>query len=143
MELNKVVVRFRNGKIMKGKTHDFLPNNAHFNIETLEGEIKVIDIEKLKAIFFVKDCDGNGQHRDDYGCILPGAGIRVRVTFFDDEVVIGYSLGYFANPHGFFMRPADAQGNNNLVFVIRSSIKAVEIIESSFHHPSRASGLTY
>jgi hypothetical protein len=31
METNKVVVRFKDGSIMKGKTNDFFPNKTSFN----------------------------------------------------------------------------------------------------------------
>ena len=59
METNKVVARFKDGSLMKGKTNDFFPNKTSFHLETLSGETKTIDVELLKAFFLVKNFDGN------------------------------------------------------------------------------------
>ena len=55
MGKNKVVVRFKNGSILKGNTSDFLPNKSQFHLETENGDIQTVDVDKLKAIFFVRD----------------------------------------------------------------------------------------
>ncbi len=55
MKPNKVVVRFKDGTIMKGNTSDFFPNKASFHLSYPEGKIEEIDVKELKAVFFVKD----------------------------------------------------------------------------------------
>ena len=59
MQANKVVARFKDGSILKGKTSDFFPNKETCHLETLNGEIKEITMEQLKAFFFVKDFEGD------------------------------------------------------------------------------------
>ena len=55
MAPNKVVVKFKDSTVVKGKTSDFFPNKAQFHLEEINGEISEISIEDLKAVFFVKD----------------------------------------------------------------------------------------
>ena len=59
MEPNKVVVKFKDNTVAKGKTSDFFPNKTQFHLEEMNGEIADISIEDLKAVFFVKDFKGN------------------------------------------------------------------------------------
>jgi hypothetical protein len=66
MVQNKVVVKFKDDSMLKGKTSDFFPNKTQFHLEQLNGEIMEISIEDLKAVFFVKDFDGNKTHQDNY-----------------------------------------------------------------------------
>ena len=56
--INKVVVHFQNGTIMKGTTGDFFPNKTQFHLTDVEGKTEAIDVNQLKAIFFVKDLRG-------------------------------------------------------------------------------------
>ena len=54
MQANKVVARFKDGSIVKGKTSDFFPNKETCHLETSSGEIKKIDMDcwwlRLSAI---------------------------------------------------------------------------------------------
>ncbi len=131
MILNKVVARFRDGRLIKGKTPDFAPKNKYFHLETPDGQTTTVRMDQLKAVFFVKDCEGNKNHQADYNNVVPGGGMKIKVTFFDGEIVVGYSLSYFSNPYGFFMTPSDLKGNNERVFVVKSAVDTVEIIENS------------
>ena len=74
MERNKIVVRFSDGRTLKGHANDFLPNTAEFHLETLEDEIPLINVADLKAVFFVKDHDGNADRQDSYDKVVAGAG---------------------------------------------------------------------
>jgi hypothetical protein len=131
MILNKVVARFRDGRLLKGKTPDFVPKNKYFHLETPDGHTTTVHMNQLKAVFFVKDSKGNKNHQADYDNVVPGGGMKIKVTFFDGEIVIGYSLSYFSNPYGFFMTPSDLKGNNERIFVVKSAVDNVEIIENS------------
>lgn len=125
MTPNKVVIRFINGKILKGQTSDFFPNKRFFHIQQLNGEIVDIDLEQLKAIFFVKDFEGNKNHLKHYNDLMSGAGRMIQVTFFDGECISGYTQGYSPDHQGFFVIPADLKGNNERIFVIISSTAKV------------------
>lgn len=125
---NKIVAHYKNHEVVKGISNNFFPNKIFFNIEAPTGESSRIDIEHLKAVFFTKDFDGNKDHQYDYKDEIPGAGRKMRVEFFDGEVIIGYSLGYSADRQGFFLTPADVNGNNERVFVVNSSTKKTEFV---------------
>lgn len=128
MGTNKVVVRFKDGSIMKGKTSDFFPNKTSFHLETLNGETKTIDMEQLKALFLVKDFEGNQNHDEDYKDEISGTGRKIMVTFSDGESIIGYTLGYSPDRQGFFMTPADVKSNNQRIFVVKSASEKIEFI---------------
>ncbi len=128
MVQNKVVVQFKDGKIMKGNTSDFFPNKTQFHLTTLSGEIENIDIEQLKAVFFVKDSEGNESRSDKYDDEMPAGGRKIQVEFSDSEVVIGYTLAYSPDRDGFFMVPADLKGNNERIFVVKSATKNVNFL---------------
>jgi hypothetical protein len=74
MEVNKVVVRFKKGTLMKGKITNFFPDKPKFHLELLSGELAEIDVEQLKAIFFVKDFEGDKARKDTYKDAIPGGG---------------------------------------------------------------------
>lgn len=131
--LNKVVARYKDGRLIKGKTNDFSVNKNRFHVE-LDSEVQVgaksveIYVEELKAVFFVKDLKGDRTRRDIYRDIIAGGGRKVRVRFFDDEEIIGYAHSYDPNRQGFFIVPADIRSNNQRIFVVNSSVKKIEFI---------------
>ena len=66
MEPSKIVVRYQNGKILKGYTQNFFPNKPMFHVNLLgasgSGDLVEVRIEDLKAVFFVRDFTGNAKH---------------------------------------------------------------------------------
>jgi hypothetical protein len=128
MELNKVVVRFADGKVLKGYTYDFFPNKASFHFYAAGGEKSgggaEISISDLKSVFFVRDFDGNPGYdeRKQFAPDLVYTGRRVEVKFADGEVLTGSTMGYAPNRPGFFLSPADPMSNNLRVFVINASV---------------------
>ncbi len=128
MKPKKVVVRFKDGNIMKGNTSDFFPNKALFHLTPLKGEIRNINVEDLKAVFFVKDFKGNQNHNKKYDDTIHGSGRKIRVEFSDGESIIGFALGYSPDRQGFFMTPADLRGNNERIFVVNSATKNIKFL---------------
>lgn len=131
MELNKVVAKFVNGTIMKGHTNDFLPHKKHFHLEQLKGEIIEVDVDQLKAIFFVKDHEGDKNYIKSYNETVPGGGRKIKVTFIDGECITGYTHGYSSDRQGFFITPADLKDNNSRIFVVISSAVNIEFQRAS------------
>lgn len=125
---NKVVARFKDGTLMKGTTSDFFPNKKEFHLTMIDGEIVTIDVEKLKALFFVKDFQGDDGHNKNYNDVIPGGGRKVRIEFTDGETVVGFSQGYSPNRQGFFVISADAPDNNQRLFVVSSATKNVSFL---------------
>ena len=128
MKPNKVVIQSKNGTITKGQTSDFFPNKALFHLTTLEGNVEEFKIEELKAVFFVKDCDGDKSYEYSYDDAITGGGRKIKVDFADGEEIIGYTQGYSPNRVGFFIIPADLKGNNEKIFVVKSATKKVQFI---------------
>lgn len=128
METNKVVARFKDGSLMKGKTNDFFPNKTSFHLQTLTGETEKIDVEQLKAFFLVKDFEGNKNYNEEFNDEVAGAGRKIRVTFSDGESITGYTLGYSPDRRGFYMTPADLNSNNVRIFVVKSASEKIEFV---------------
>ena len=127
---NKVVVRFQDGSILKGFTHDFGLDKADFHvIEELTGRrTKVINTNVLKAVFFVKSFEGDRMRvtDPDWEWLKKVPGLKVKVTFEDGEVIFGISSAYNKRRRGFFIRPADTEGNNERLYVVTDSTICVE-----------------
>jgi hypothetical protein len=68
---------------------------------------------------------GNKIYKEIYTDAVPGGGRKVKVEFLDGEIIIGFSQGYSPSRSGFFLIPADKQGNNERIYVITSAIKNV------------------
>jgi hypothetical protein len=126
--VNKVVVRFKDGVIMKGQTSDFFPNKKEFHLEVQTGEIVSINTNELKAVFFVKDLEGDKNRKDMYDDIIAGGGKKIEVQFADGEVIVGFSQGYSPDRIGFFFIPADKKGNNDRIFVVTSATKKITFL---------------
>ena len=121
MEANKVVVKFKDNQLLKGTTSDFFPNKNQFHLNLPDGEIFEITVEDLKAIYFVKDYDGNKDRKKSYTDEITGTGRKMKVDFTDGESIIGFTLGYSPERTGFYFTPADAGGNNLRIFVVKSA----------------------
>ncbi len=132
MELVKVVVRYADGRVLKGYTRDFFPNKSEFHLEAIsdinQGRIMEIRLNDLKAIFFVKDFAGNPSYieRKFYEDGQQATGRKMKVTFKDGEVLVGTTVGYDPKRQGFFLFPADPSTNNMKIFALMSAIKNVE-----------------
>ena len=58
---------------------------------------------------------------------LEAAGaLKMRVTFFDGEIIEGTTHGYTSEREGFFIAPSEKDDNNLRIFVISSAVKKVE-----------------
>ncbi len=126
----KVVARYRDGRIVKGFTQNFFHTKDLIHLfppENPSGPSKGIIMNDLKAVFFVRDFEGDPRYRERKR-YLEGEkpwGHRIEVTFSDGEVLVGSSLGYGPNRPGFFVVPADPGCNNIRVFVVTAAIEKV------------------
>ena len=89
----------------------------------------IVPLARLKAVFFVRDFAGNPGYveRTDGGELQHGR--RIEVTLIDDEVIVGRTLSYRPDGHGFFVVPADPLANNIRVFIVSSSVRQVRFPE--------------
>jgi hypothetical protein len=134
---NLVVARYRDGKIIRGATNDFGPQKKIFHVNTfgeegreVSGKVFKVSFSELKAIFFVKSLKGRQGPPTLKGLLeekveAPGA-LKIRVTFFDGEIIEGTTHGYTSEREGFFITPLEKDSNNLRIFVISSAVKKVE-----------------
>ena len=126
---NRVVAHLKDGRIHKGITHDFDPDGAIFHLLPAEGGGVPIrlQIEEMKALFYVKDWLGNRDFvaRRSFERV-PGEGRRVIVTFNDGETVYGVVGRFEEKERGFFLSPVDPEDNNVRVFVVSSSVRSLQ-----------------
>ncbi len=131
---NKIVVHHADGSVSKGFTNDFMPKKDLFHLVPMDAPTGfkpvVIEIQRLKAIFFVKDFKGNRQYRDkqEFDSNKPRMGKKIKVVFRDGEILIGTTQGYETGRPGFFVTPADHQSNNERCFIVKPAIRAVSFI---------------
>jgi hypothetical protein len=97
-------------------------------METLRGQLKEIHLEELKAVFFVKDFEGNRDHVKTYLDNVAGGGRKIKVIFQDGEEIVGYTLGYSPERQGFMLMPGDLSGNNERIYVLKSATKKIEFV---------------
>ena len=142
----KVVAHKIDGKLIKGHTRDVPDFNSealHKNqlatppstleiIDATTGKAIKIKLSDLKAMFFVKSFDGS-KHYEEVKFFKAHPiveGLWVRLKFSDNENtegVIYNSIHYLKNP-GFFMKPPDPHSNNQMVYVLRSSLTEFRVL---------------
>ena len=131
---NKVVARYRDGRVVKGFTQDFLPNRQVFHLAPEEGPMAgrpvLVELAALKAVFFVKDLRGDPRRveRMEFDPAKPVIGKKVRVVFSDGEVMLGTTHGYQPGRPGFFLAPADPESNADRCFVVTAATRAIELL---------------
>jgi hypothetical protein len=115
----RVVARFRNGKVVRGYTNDFHPSKTHLHLtpEEKTGDTMFLALSQLKAVFFVRDFAGDPNHVEGHAFEGAHTGRKIEVAFEDGEILRGTTLAYRADGSGFFVHPADAGSNNMRVFV--------------------------
>jgi hypothetical protein len=133
---NLVVARHRDGKIIRGMTHDFGPQKKVFHVSTVEkhgtgdGKVYEISLSELKAVFFVKSLEGRQGPPSLKGLLeerLESPGLmKIRITFLDGEILVGTTHGYTPEREGFFVTPLEQDSNNLRIFVVSSAVKKVE-----------------
>jgi len=128
---NRVVVHMRDGVIHKGVTQGFDPSREAFYLLPAEGggvPLK-IRVEEMKALFYVKDYLGNRDFtaRQEFDR-AKREGKKAILTFFDDERLWGTIPDYDEERSGFFFYPVDEEDNNIRIYVVRSSLKNLELV---------------
>lgn len=128
MEPSKVVVRFRDGKIVKGYTQNFFPNKPTFLLRPYNArnpnESVEISINDLKAVFFVRDFLGNTKHKERKR-VAEGdrpQGRFIEVTCKDNEVIVGSTAGYDPKRQGFFVFFFDPMANNIKAYIVSAAV---------------------
>ena len=129
---SKLVVKYLDGRLVKGFSQDFHPSRAHFHIarsiQSAPLPPALVPISQLKAVFFVRDFAGDPTYMERKSFDDTAPGRRIEVTFLDDEVMVGSTLSYRPEGGGFFLTPADSRGNNLRVFIGRSAVRYIRYL---------------
>ncbi|MCH7548709.1 MAG: hypothetical protein IH969_04075 [Candidatus Krumholzibacteriota bacterium] len=125
-----MIAHFRDGSLVKGTTSDFFPTRKKFNITDAGGKEHRVQIGALKAIFFVRELEGDPEHAERKGFFhRQSRGKKVMVKFSDGEVIFGHTLSYSRRGQGFFMFPGDPDCNNTKVFVVHAATELVKVMD--------------
>ena len=128
----RMVVRCGDGRLLRGFSNDFKPDRAHLHLSPTVGcaaaSRMLVPIMRLKAVFFVKDLQGDPGRVDTNTFDHSARGRRVEVTFRDGEVMIGSTLSYKPDGRGFFLQPANSQTNNIRIYVVTSAVRHMRFL---------------
>lgn len=130
--MNRIVVRYADGRVHKGFTGDFVPTKSVFHLISAKDQSRqlAVQVSTLKAIFFVKDFHGDPRRMDRPG-VDPSLGLRgkqLKVTFKDGEIFYGMSEGFHPDGVGFFIIPGDPGSNILRAFVVNAFVEKTEIL---------------
>lgn len=129
--LRKVVVHMRSGEVIPGFASEQAMKKT-VKIVKRDGSEASFELEKLKAVFFVKDFEGNPEYHDvkflNKQHVSPT--MWVRLEFFDGEMMEGKVPNNIdlLRDSGFFLWPSDPDTNNDFVYVVKSSLKGFTIL---------------
>ena len=141
-EGNRVVVRFKDGRLVKGHVRDFSIDADTIVLNEHEtGRERRVPFDDLKAIYFVKTFSGFHQYveKKAFGT-RKIEGRKVFVKFNDKETLMGviegdipwdkgFSLAKLGDKaKGFYIIPVDGDSNNDKVFVVGNAIEDVTIM---------------
>jgi uncharacterized protein DUF6982 len=127
----RLVVRFLDGRLIKGFNREFTPARGMIQLATaLNGPAAsniTVPLSHLKAVFFVQDLDGRvgPPPPRSAGEVVVERGRRIDVTFADGEVLSGVTLNYTPDGPGFFMFSSDPASNNTRIFVATGAVRHV------------------
>jgi len=144
-DIERVVVRFLDGKMQKGVVRNFSMEAEELLLEEAVSQtISRIPLKEIKAVFFVRSLEGDPDHREikRFGVRkdADALGRKIYLKFKDGESMYGFfrgdipwKQGFFVteqhtSAQGFFITPTDDESNNLRIFVVGSSLKDVTAI---------------
>lgn len=126
----QMVLRMLDGSVKKCTTFShFSAAHSKVKVVTTGGLVESVDLDDVKAIFFVRDLQGDPGYvpKKEFHEGSPLAGRAVTVRFPDGELLRGRVINLAEQNRGFFLFPADPLENNRKVFVIRRPETVVEL----------------
>jgi len=129
----KVVVRKLDRSLVKG----FVESATYLSLNRMEmidreGRAMTVPLPEIKAVFFVRDFDGNPQRseRKLFQSRPRMAGLWVQMTFKDNEVLEGLLPNNLVeiSQEGFLVTPADLYSNNLKIFVPRTALSKINVL---------------
>ena len=130
--MGKVVVRARDGSIHNGFASDEYIATDLIKVLSNKGDEQEFSMDDVKAIFFVKEFEGNSKHEElkFLNNHTRKKWVWVRVTFFDGEALEGRveNTKTLLSSPGFYLWPSDEDTNNDLVYIVTDALQDFEIL---------------
>ena len=128
---NRIVARYKDGRLIKGISHDIQPTRPAFHIRTEDGKSLKINMAELKAVFYVRTLEGNSTHNENLTPDPEDARSRgssvVVLKFLDGENMVGLANALPGNKPYFFVVPVDPHSNNVRILVNQAALISVEM----------------
>lgn len=124
----KIVVHYLDNTLERGHARFFFHMQDEAEMTDMEGNRKKIDLQRVKAVFFVKEFQGDPEYgeRKQFAGDSPTFGQKIQIAFVDGEILLGRAMGYRPEEKGFYFKPADPRSNNEVIFVPVSALKEVK-----------------
>ena len=124
-----VAAHFNDGKTVKGTSLDALSGNPQCHIGNKDDGVVEVLYRDLKALYFVKELDGDHEYRDvqepeDGDARLRGSK-QIRIRFRDGEEMVGLSNAFPPTRSFFFTMPI-AKSNNVPVLVNHDAVSSMQ-----------------
>jgi hypothetical protein len=130
---NKMVARYRDGRVVKGTSLDIDPARPSCHVRTPDSETIEVQLQELKALFFVRSFEGDATHDEnrtpDPEDLRNRGSTLVRMTFEDGEVMVGLTIRHPPNRPFFYVLPVDSRSNNIRMLVNRDAVVSIEAVE--------------
>jgi hypothetical protein len=143
--LLKIVAHANDGRLIKGfldqnieslPSPDGVPRPAalpeQLILRSTDGTNHSVKLKELKAIFFVKSFEGSKQYTETkfFSAHPVLEGIWARLHFNDTETIEGviYNSLHFLTSDGFFLKPPDPHSNNQMMYVLKNSLRDFRIM---------------
>lgn len=127
----KLIVRYRDGRLLKGYCRGFQPMTGHVHVSAAPDAPALsrvtVPLSHLKALFFVYDLEGGAAAPvESKARVDLLRGRQVTVTFLDGEALAGTTMTYSADGPGFFVLPLDESSNNEQIFVVTGAVRHMQ-----------------
>jgi len=140
----KVVAHFIDHAIVKGTSMDVDPGKPRCHVRTEDRQTVEVDLDQLKALYFVKDFAGRPDHdevsRPKDGDMRLRGSHQVKMTFQDGEELSGLMNRYPPNRPFFFVLPMDPSSNNIRILVNREAVVEMQPLDAE--RPGQSSTTT-
>jgi hypothetical protein len=130
-----LVARFRDGRVLKGRSMDVDANRPRFHLRPEGGgPVEDVTLADLKALFFVRSFEGNPEHEEkrtlDPGDPRARGATLVRASFADGEEIVGLTIRFPPNRNYYFLIPVDPASNNVRILVNGDAVASLDAVET-------------
>jgi hypothetical protein len=127
----QVVGKYRDGRLVHGYTSDFSPVKSYMRVSPTPAakESLPVSLSELDALFFLRDpLHADGGNAEIARESAAPYGRRVALVLPSGKELIGSTLNYSRDGHGFFIHPSDSDFGVARVFVTPGGIRNLRFL---------------